>query len=118
MKTVTTHQILNDLYLIRTTDTQLKYFEALWDVPEGMVYNAYLLKTDEGAVLFDTTKANFTEPFLEALRALIDPAEIKHLVIHHMEPDHSGALPAVLEAIGSDVQVWGHPFTKRLMGSL
>jgi len=118
MKTVTTHQILNDLYLIRTTDTQLKYFEALWDVPEGMVYNAYLLKTDEGAVLFDTTKANFTEPFLEALRALIDPAEIKHLVIHHMEPDHSGALPAVLEAIGSDVQVWGHPFTKRLMESL
>jgi len=118
VKPIITHKITDDFYLIRTIDHKLKYFEALWDVPEGMVYNAYLLKTPEGAVLFDTTKANFKEPFLEALRSLIDPSEIKHLVIHHMEPDHSGALPAVLEAIGDHVQLWGHKFSKRLIKSL
>jgi len=118
MDTVITQQIADNLYLIRTIDRKLKYFEALWEVPEGMVYNAYLLKTSEGAVLFDTTKANYTEPFLEVLRSLIDPKEIKHLIVHHMEPDHSGAMSAVLEAIGEHVQVWGHPFSKRLIKSL
>ncbi len=118
MDTVITQQIADNLYLIRTIDRKLKYFEALWEVPEGMVYNAYLLITSEGAVLFDTTKANYTEPFLEALRSLIDPKEIKHLIIHHMEPDHSGAMSEVLEAIGEHVQVWGHPFSKRLIKSL
>ncbi len=118
MDTIITQQIADNLYLIRTIDRKIKYFEALWEVPEGMVYNAYLLKTSEGAVLFDTTKANYTEPFLEALRSLIDPKEIKHLIIHHMEPDHSGAMSAVLEAIGEHVQVWGHPFSKRLIKSL
>jgi len=49
---------------------------------------------------------------------LIDPKDIKHLVVHHMEPDHSGAMPAVLETIGEHVQVWGHPFAKRLIKSL
>jgi len=118
MDTVITRQIADNLYLIRTIDRKLKYFEALWEVPEGMVYNAYLLKTSEGAVLFDTTKANYTEPFLEALCSLIDPKEIKHLIVHHMEPDHSGAMAAVLETIGEHVQVWGHPFAKRLIQSL
>jgi len=115
MKTIVTRQISEELFLIRTIDQHVQYFEALWDVPEGMVYNAYLLKTSEGAVLFDTTKARFTEPFMEALSILVDPAEIKHIVIHHMEPDHSGALPAVLEAAGAQVTVWGHPFAKRLI---
>lgn len=118
MDTVITRQIAEHLYLIRTTDRRVKYFEALWEVPEGMVYNAYLLKTTEGAVLFDTTKANFSEPFLEALHGLVDPKEIKHLIVHHMEPDHSGALAAVLDAIGDQVQIWGHPFTERLIKSL
>ena len=118
MDTVITQQIADNLYLIRTIDRKLKYFEALWEVPEGMVYNAYLLITSEGAVLFDTTKANYTEPFLEALRSLIDPKEIKHLIVHHMEPDHSGAMPAVLDAVGEHVHVWGHPFAKRLIKSL
>ncbi len=56
MDTVITQQIADNLYLIRTIDRKLKYFEALWEVPEGMVYNAYLLKTSEGAVLFDTSQ--------------------------------------------------------------
>jgi flavorubredoxin len=118
MDAVITWQIADNLYLIRTIDRKLKYFEALWEVPEGMVYNSYLLKTSEGAVLFDTTKANYTGPFLEALRSLIDPKEIKHLIVHHMEPDHSGAMAAVLGAIGEHVQVWGHPFAERLIQSL
>jgi flavorubredoxin len=118
MDTVVTWQIADNLYLIRTIDQEIKYFEALWEVPEGIVYNAYLLKTSEGAVLFDTTKANYTGPFLEALRSLIDPKEIKHLIVHHMEPDHSGAMAAVLETIGEHVQVWGHPFVERLIQSL
>ncbi len=118
MSVVNVQAIDSDLYLIRVDDHRIRYFEGLWEIPEGITYNAYVLKTDEGAVLFDTVKANFAEEYLQALFDLVNPADIRHLVIHHMEPDHSGALPALFDALPQPVEVWGHPFTKRLLDGL
>ncbi len=118
MSAVQTVALGEAMYLLRVTDRSSKYFEGVWDIPEGITYNAYVLKTPEGAVLFDTVKANFTDDYLQALWELVSPEEIKHIVIHHMEPDHSGALPAVMEATGGKPEVWGHAFTKRLLASM
>ncbi len=118
MSQIITREVAPNLYLLRVADTRTQYFEALWEIPEGITYNAYLLKTDEGAILFDGWKQTYEEAFVAALTELVAPAEIKHLVIHHMEPDHSGTLPKVLELTQGQVTVWGHPFTQRLMESL
>jgi len=53
-----------ELYLLRVDDDQVKYFEAIWEIPEGITYNAYLLKLSDAIVLFDTWKKNYTEEFI------------------------------------------------------
>ncbi len=118
MDVIQVQAVDEDLFLIRVNDYTIRYFEGLWEIPEGITYNAYVLKTDKGAVLFDTVKANYAEEYLQALFKIVDPAEIHHLVIHHMEPDHSGAIPHLFKALPHPPSVWGHPFTKRLLEGL
>lgn len=104
-----------ELYMIRIDDDRIKYFEATWDIPEGITYNAYLMKTGDAVILFDATKKEYTEEFMEALRKIVDPADITHIVVHHTEPDHSGALPKILEENGYRAKIIGTTFTKKLL---
>jgi len=104
-----------ELYLLRIDDDKIKYFEATWDIPEGITYNAYLMKTDSAVVLFDAWKKDYVDQFLEALSSIVDPKEITHIVVHHMEPDHSGALPRLLELNGYKAKIIGTIFAKRLL---
>ncbi len=118
METIQIYPLAENFFLLRVNDQRSKYFEGVWPIPEGVTYNAYVLKTPEGAILFDTVKGTFTEAYLEALWSLVRPEEVRHIVIHHMEPDHSGALPALMEATQGRPEVWGHAFTKRLLESM
>ncbi|OYT40610.1 MAG: MBL fold metallo-hydrolase [Desulfurococcales archaeon ex4484_58] len=115
VKTIT-HKLFDNLYLLRLDDDQIKYFESLWYIPEGITYNAYLLDTGDGAVLFDTWRKNYSELFVEELKKIIDPRDIKYLIVHHMEPDHSGAIKELVE-LNPEIIVYGHQFTKRLINS-
>ena len=118
MSDIVIQEIADGLHLLRISDTKTRFFEALWEIPEGITYNAYLLETPEGAILFDGWKRNFEKEFVEAVSSIVPPGEIKHIVIHHMEPDHSGTLPKMLGLAGEDVQVWGHPFSQKLIEGL
>ena len=104
-----------ELYLIRVDDDRIRYFEATWDIPEGITYNAYLMKLDGATVLFDLTKKEYTDLFMDALKKLVDPAEVTHVIIHHTEPDHTGALPAFLEANGYRATLIGTTFSKKFL---
>jgi len=57
--------------------------------------NAFLIRGTE-PVLIDTGLAALRGPFMAALRAQIDPAELRWIWITHMDPDHLGNLEAVL----------------------
>lgn len=114
MSRVYVEEIAENLYMLRVDDYDTKYFEALWNIPEGITYNAYVLTTDEGAVLFDTWKQSYADLFLETLRRVVDPRDIKYAVVHHMEPDHSGSLPRLLD-VNSDITVVGHPIARGLI---
>ena len=61
---------------------------------KGTTYNSYLLKTKKPTVI-DTVDISFGRKFLESLSEYINPEEIKYIVINHVEPDHSGGLPAL-----------------------
>lgn len=117
MPDVHVEEILPNLYILRIDDDLVKYFEALWEIPEGITYNAYLLKTSEGAVLFDTWKHRYSNEFIEAVKKITDPKDIKYIVAHHMEPDHSGSLPIILEENGYKATVIGHPMVKQMIKS-
>lgn len=90
-------------------------FEAIWRIPEGITYNAYVLTTDEGAILFDTWKHIYAKDFIENLRRIIDPKDINYLVIHHMKQDHSGAVPILLAENRNRAKVLGHKLVKTML---
>uniref|UniRef100_A0A7C4HEB6 FprA family A-type flavoprotein n=1 Tax=Staphylothermus marinus TaxID=2280 RepID=A0A7C4HEB6_STAMA len=109
------HRITSELYLIRVEDRSTNFFESLWEIPEGVTYNSYILFTDKGVVLFDTAKHMFAEQYVEALRETIDLKDIKYIVTHHLEPDHSGCIKLVVENSGATVI--GHPLAEKMMRS-
>lgn len=74
----------------RTTDL----FEGMWPLPNGISYNSYLIE-DEKLALVDSVKSYFEREFLEKIEEKIDPSDIDYIIVHHMEPDHSGALPTL-----------------------
>lgn len=70
-------------------------FEGVYAVPNGVSYNAYLL-LDEKTVLFDTVDKAVQSRFLENLAEGLNGRNLDYLVLHHMEPDHSAAIEAVI----------------------
>jgi len=64
----------------------------------GSTFNSYLVR-DEKTALIDTVWYPFAEEFVENLTKEIDLNTIDYIVANHSEPDHSGSLPALLEAI-------------------
>lgn len=62
---------------------------------KGTTYNSYLLKTEKPTII-DTVDIQFGGQYIENLKAHIDLKEIQYIVINHVEPDHAGALPALV----------------------
>ncbi len=109
-------EITKDFYILRIDDKETKFFEALWNIPEGITYNSYLYKSDDGSILFDTWKGNYSDKFISVLQKITDIEDIKYLVIHHMEPDHSGSIKKLLHYT-DNIKILGHPLSKLMLQS-
>ncbi len=92
-------EIKNNVYWVGKIDWDLRKFhgEEL-STEHGSSYNAYLIK-DEKNVLIDTVYTPFSDEFITELEKVIDLNAIDYIVINHAEPDHSGALPALMARI-------------------
>ena len=90
-------EIAKGIRYIGVDHTDLDLFESQYTVPEGMAYNSYLI-LDEKVAILDTADARTGKQWLEKLEEALEGREPDYLVIHHMEPDHSSQVGAVLEA--------------------
>ena len=63
----------------------------------SLVVNSYLIKSSD-PILIDTGMPVVKEEFLSALWSLIDPKDLKWVLLTHDDAGHSGALMEVLEA--------------------
>ena len=63
--------------------------------PNGTTYNNYLV-LDQEVTLIDTVMDEFAESMLQNVRSLVDPAQIRHVVVNHIEPDHAGSLHRIM----------------------
>ncbi len=90
-------EIKNNVFWCGKIDWDLRRFhgEEL-STEHGSTYNAYLIK-DEKNVLIDTVYAPFAEEFITELEKLIPLDKLDYVIVNHAEPDHSGALPLVME---------------------
>eukprot|EP01107_Rhizomastix_libera_P000190 TRINITY_DN10363_c0_g1_i4.p1 TRINITY_DN10363_c0_g1~~TRINITY_DN10363_c0_g1_i4.p1 ORF type:complete len:577 (-),score=116.42 TRINITY_DN10363_c0_g1_i4:67-1797(-) len=87
-------QIAPNVYWVGALDFNIRNFHGIY-VPRGSTYNSYLI-LGECPTLIDTVKAPFKEVLLDNIRFLIDPKEIKLVVIHHSEPDHTSSLGYIM----------------------
>ncbi len=80
--------ISNDIKFIGINDRILDLFEGLYPIPNGMCYNSYAI-IDEKIAIIDTVDANFTNEWLDNIKAVLNGRKPDYLIIQHMEPDHS-----------------------------
>ena len=88
--------ITNDIRYIGVNDHDIDLFEGQYIVPEGMAYNSYVI-IDEKIAVMDTVSADFGEEWLANLENVLGGRKPDYLIIHHMEPDHSGSILRLAE---------------------
>lgn len=85
-------QIKKDVYYVGVSDQDIRTFDIIMKTANGTTYNSYLLKTQEGVIILDTVKEEFSDEFFNNVESICKYEDIKYIVMHHLEPDHSGAL--------------------------
>ncbi len=90
-----TRKINDDYTWVGADCRRLAMFEGVYDVPQGISFNSYLL-TDEKTVLFDTVDSAVRHTFRENLTHALAGRELDYVVVHHMEPDHAAELADLL----------------------
>lgn len=88
-------EIKPDVYWVGGTDWNERNFHG-YTTDRGSTYNAYLI-VDEHVTLIDTCKAPFADDLIERISDIVDPARIEFVVSNHVEQDHSGAIPRIME---------------------
>jgi len=84
-----------DIYYLGVNDRRTHLFENLWPIPYGISYNSYLI-VDEKVTLIDTVERAFIDDYFDSIDRILGDRQVDYLVINHMEPDHSGALNAIV----------------------
>lgn len=85
-------EIRPGIFWVGVNDRTTDLFEGLWPLPHGVSYNAYLV-VGKKIALIDSVKNAYVEELLANIAQVVDPTRLDYLVVNHMEPDHSGALP-------------------------
>jgi len=88
-------EIKPDIYWVGGIDWDLRNFHG-YLTQRGTTYNAYLI-IDKKITLVDTVKHYLFAEMLSRIEEIIDPSKIDYIVSNHVEMDHSGSLPKILE---------------------
>lgn len=90
-------EIKPNIFWVGAVDWNSRDFHG-YSIKKGTTYNAYLIR-DEKTVLFDTVRSGFKNDLLHHIHQVVDPAKIDYIVLNHVELDHSGSLPEMIDLI-------------------
>ena len=88
--------ITNDIAYVGVNDKKIDLFEGLYEVPNGMAYNSYVI-LDEKIAVMDSVEIDFKEEWFSNLDKVLDGHTPDYLVVQHMEPDHSANIANFLD---------------------
>lgn len=92
-------ELTKGVYWVGAIDRDIKHFHGhSYTTPRGTTYNAYLIVDDKN-VLVDAVLPSFADEMFARIVNIMDPKKIDYVVANHVEMDHSGGLPAVMEMI-------------------
>ncbi len=106
-------EILPGIHYVGVNDRTTTRFEALWTLPQGVSYNAYLV-VGEKIALIDTVETAFWGRLEQHIREAIGDRKIDYLVVNHMEPDHSSSIAALRQRY-PDLQIVGNAKTLQMI---
>lgn len=89
-------EISNDIKYVGVNDHEVDLFEGMYDVPNGMAYNSYVI-LDEKIAVMDTVDAHFGDEWLGNIEKVLGGRTPDYLVVQHMEPDHSANIKVFAE---------------------
>ena len=84
-------KVTDTIINIGVNDYDIELFEGQYELEEGMAYNSYVIMDDKIAIM-DTVDSDVTEEWLKNLKKTLKDKTPDYLVVHHMEPDHSGSI--------------------------
>ncbi|MDR3395902.1 MAG: FprA family A-type flavoprotein, partial [Parasulfuritortus sp.] len=84
------------VHWIGALDSGLREFDIILKTANGTTYNAYCVRGSEGVAVIDTVKDSHAGDFFERLEQVARYDEITVIVLNHLEPDHTGALPELM----------------------
>lgn len=90
-------ELAKNIYWVGAEDWLIRDFHG-YSTYRGTTYNAYLIM-DEKITLIDTVKQPFKSDLLHRIRNIVDPEMIDYIVVNHVEMDHSGCLPEIIDLI-------------------
>ena len=105
-------EVKKDIYWVGAIDWNIRDFHG-YSTPKGTTYNAFLVKDDK-ITLFDVVKKPFKDDLVQNVKRL-GVEKLDYLVVNHVEMDHSGALPEVIEVLRPERIVCSPAGKKALM---
>jgi flavorubredoxin len=90
-------QLAPNVFWVGAIDWDIREFHG-YVTEKGTTYNAFLI-LDDKITLIDTVKKGFVPELLERVAEIVPPEKISYVVSNHVEMDHSGGLPEVMERV-------------------
>ena len=90
-------QVAKDVFWIGCNDWDLREFHSMQS-PVGTSYNSYVIQGTE-PVIIDAVKHTLADQWINRLRSMFgdDLKGCKYILMQHAEPDHTSAMPILLQ---------------------
>ncbi len=107
------NKVTDSVFYVGVNDHTIDLFEGMYEVPNGVAYNSYVVMDKEVSV-FDTVDAAYTEEWLSNVAEVLGERQPDYLIVQHMEPDHSASIEKFVRKY-PDVKVVGNAKTFVMM---
>jgi len=90
-------KIGDGIWWVGAIDWDRKLFDSLIPLPDGTSYNCYYVQGNNKSALIDTVDPVMIDTLFDRLQSLGIPT-LDYVIANHIEQDHSGGIPAILNA--------------------
>jgi flavorubredoxin len=87
-------RITDNVLFLGAQDFDRRLFDELIPLPDGTSYNAYLVRGSEKVALIDAVDPEKIDVLTAQLESV---PQLDYLIVQHVEQDHSGSVPALLD---------------------
>lgn len=102
-------QVTDSVFYVGVNDHSIDLFEGMYEVPNGVAYNSYVVMDKEISV-FDSVDIAYSEEWLAHVAEVLGDRQPDYLIVQHMEPDHSASIEKFIKAY-PDAKVVGNTKT-------